>query len=144
VSLVWGQKARWQPPADSRRAAEQFVLAIDRLRGNGAGPSGTPADALTQFDYVMDRAPRFDQGYLYRGQAKMMMGRTAQALQDFRAAIAIDGGLAEARRWAALALEDLRRPEEALQEAEAALIAVPDYLEAKDLRARLRALLDKR
>jgi tetratricopeptide (TPR) repeat protein len=144
VSPVGGRVAGWQPPADSRRAAEQFLLAIRGLRGDGWNPPESSAEALARFDYVVSRAPRFAPGFLYRGQARLMMGRTSEALDDFRAAVAVDGELAEARRWSAVALEDLGRPDEALGEAEAALIAAPDYPEAKALRARLRGLLDSR
>ncbi|WP_311135453.1 tetratricopeptide repeat protein [Yoonia rosea] len=118
--------------------------AMDLLlrRGKEALEDGTPEVAVEHFTALVDHAPDFAEGYYGRASAYYLLGRIGPALNDVRQVLALNPRHFEAMRGLALMMEELERPEDALEVYEMVLAIHPNAREALDAVDRLELQLE--
>ena len=91
--------------------------AMDLLmrRGQDALEDGAPDAAVEHFTALVDHAPNFAEGYYGRASSYYLLGLTGPALDDIRRALALNPRHFEAMRGLAIILEDLNRPDDAME-----------------------------
>jgi tetratricopeptide (TPR) repeat protein len=91
--------------------------AMDLLlrRGRQALEEGAPDVAAEHFTALIDHAPDFAEGYVGRANSYYMLGLTGPALDDIRTALQRDPRHYEVMRGLAQIMEELDRPDEALE-----------------------------
>jgi tetratricopeptide (TPR) repeat protein len=86
---------------------------------------GRPAGAREQMEAALGQQPGNPQFLALLGEAERQMGKPDRALALNREALKSDGSFAQARYYAALALNDLKRRTEAIAELERVVSAQP-------------------
>lgn len=91
--------------------------ALDLLlrRGEDALEAGDIPAALEHFSAVVDHDPNFAEGYHGRATAYYLSGLVGPALEDIRVALRLNPRHFGALRGLAIVLEELERPEDALE-----------------------------
>jgi len=91
--------------------------AMDLLlrRGKEALEDGQPDIAVEHFTALIDHAPDFAEGYYGRASSYYLLGMTGPALDDIRQALTLNPRQFEAMRGLAAIMEELERPEDALE-----------------------------
>ncbi|MDP5086150.1 MAG: tetratricopeptide repeat protein [Yoonia sp.] len=91
--------------------------AMDLLlrRGKDALDDGQPEVAVEHFTALVDHAPDFAEGYYGRASSYYLLGLTGPALDDIRQVLALNPRHFEAMRGLAVIMEELQRPEDALE-----------------------------
>lgn len=84
-------------------------------RGQDALEAGTPDVAVEHLTAAIDHAPDFAQGHAARAAAYYLTNRVGPAIDDLRAALVLEPDHLEALRGFAAILEELDRPEDALE-----------------------------
>lgn len=143
--LVWRGAAR-SALGDEARAREDFSAAAKRDAAAACLGDELPArrEALPAgyFDACLERLPAEPRLYVDRGMARFGAGRQAAAAEDFRRAVELQPGSAEAQLSLISALEALGRADEAAVMADVALKAVdpsaPLYGRLVEVRGELR------
>ena len=100
--------AQWEK---SDSAAMDLLLR----RGKDALEDGAPDAAVEHFTALVDHAPDFAEGYYGRASSYYLMGLTGPALEDIRQALTLNPRHFEAMRGLAIIMEELERPEDALE-----------------------------
>ena len=100
--------AQWEK---SGSAAMDLLLR----RGKDALEDGAPDAAVEHFTALVDHAPDFAEGYYGRASSYYLMGLTGPALEDIRQALTLNPRHFEAMRGLAIIMEELERPEDALE-----------------------------
>ncbi|WP_353652415.1 tetratricopeptide repeat protein [Loktanella sp. PT4BL] len=118
--------------------------AMDLLlrRGKDALEDGAPEVAVEHFTALVDHAPDFAEGYYGRASAYYFLGRIGPALNDVRQVLALNPRHFEAMRGLALMMEELERPEDALEVYEMVLAINPNAREALEAVDRLELQLE--
>ncbi|KQI71026.1 hypothetical protein AN191_15095 [Loktanella sp. 5RATIMAR09] len=118
--------------------------AMDLLlrRGKDALEDGAPEVAVEHFTALIDHAPDFAEGYYGRASAYYFLGKIGPALDDVRQVLALNPRHFEAMRGLALIMEELERPEDALEVYEMVLAINPNAREALDAVDRLELQLE--
>ena len=90
--------------------------AMDLLlrRGKDALDNGEPEQAVEHFTAAIDHAPDFAEGYHGRATAYYLTGRIGPALDDLRMTLRLNPRHFSALRGLAIILEELDRPNDAL------------------------------
>ena len=127
--------AQWEK---SGSAAMDLLLR----RGKDALQDGTPEIAVNHFTALVDHAPEFAEGYYGRASSYYLMGLTGPALDDIRQALALNPRHFEAMRGLAAIMEELQRPEDALELYEMILTMNPNSAEATGSVDRLKLQLE--
>jgi tetratricopeptide (TPR) repeat protein len=109
-----------QPRVEQRIIAQwgkSGSAAMDLLlrRGNDALEEGQPEVAVEHFTALVDHAPEFAEGYYGRASSYYLMGLTGPALNDIRRALVLNPRHFEAMRGLAAIMEELNRPQDALE-----------------------------
>lgn len=117
--------------------------AMDLLlqRGYDAIEDGRPEVAIEHFTALIDHAPNFAEAYHGRATAYYLTGRYGPALDDLAHALDLNPRHFGAMRGFAVMLEELGRPEEALEVYKAALEIHPHLESVPESVARLEAEL---
>jgi len=91
--------------------------AMDLLlrRGKDALENGDLEAALDHFGALVDHAPEFAEGYNGRATAFYLTGRVGPAIEDIRTVLRLNPRHFGALRGLAIILEDIGRPEDALE-----------------------------
>ncbi len=91
--------------------------AMDLLfrRGEDAMDAGTPDVAIEHFTALVDHAPDFAEGYNGRASAYYQMGLYGPAIDDLRLVLVLDQRHFGAMPGVAVVLEEIGRPEDALE-----------------------------
>ncbi|MEO1639190.1 MAG: tetratricopeptide repeat protein [Pseudomonadota bacterium] len=91
--------------------------AMDLLlrRGKDALDDGQPDAAVDHFSALVDHAPDFAEGYYGRASSYYLLGLTGPALDDIRQVLALNPRHFEAMQGLALIMEELQRPQDALE-----------------------------
>jgi len=118
--------------------------AMDLLlrRGKEALEEGQPDAAVEHFTALVDHAPDFAEGYYGRASSYYLMGLTGPALEDIRQALSLNPRHFEAMRGLAIIMEELERPEDALELYEMILAINPNSEEVLAALARLNLQLE--
>jgi tetratricopeptide (TPR) repeat protein len=118
--------------------------AMDLLlrRGKDALDEGQPDVAVDHFTALVDHAPDFAEGYYGRASSYYLMGMTGPALDDIRQALALNPRHFEAMRGLAIIMEELQRPEDALELYEMILAINPQSQEVLGTVDRLKLQLE--
>jgi len=118
--------------------------AMDLLMGRGrdALDDGMPEVAVEHFTALVDHAPDFAEGYYGRASSYFLLGLTGPALDDIRQVLALNPRHFEAMQGLAVIMEDLQKPEDALELYEMVLAINPQSTVANDARARLELQLE--
>ena len=101
-------KALW-----SRSGSPSVDLLVKR--GQDALAAGEAEAAIEHFTAAIDHAPDFEPGYAGRAAAYYATGRIGPALDDLRQALVLNPADFEVLQGFAVLLEELRRPEDALE-----------------------------
>lgn len=106
--------------------------AMDLLlrRGKDALEDGAPDAAVEHFTALVDHAPDFAEGYYGRASSYYLLGLTGPALDDIRRALTLNPRHFEAMRGLAVIMEELQRPDNALELYEMVLAMNPNSAEA--------------
>lgn len=133
---AWARRQAGRPQAalaDYDRAEELGMrgFLLHAGRGDTRWTVGDPAGAVPDYTAALAADPGHPRAAYVRtqlGGALMRTGRQAEALAELDAAVAADPGAVLTREYRAMALLDLRRPADALADAEACLAdtATPD------------------
>lgn len=91
--------------------------AMDLLlrRGEDALEDGDHMAAIEHYTAIIDHAPQFAEGYNGRATAFYLMGRMGPALDDIRTTLELEPRHFGAMRGLGIMLEELDRPEDALE-----------------------------
>jgi tetratricopeptide (TPR) repeat protein len=91
--------------------------AMDLLfrRGEDAMDAGTPDVAIEHFTALVDHAPDFTEGYNGRASAYYQMGLYGPAIDDLRQVLVLEPRHFGAMTGVAVVLEEIGRPEDALE-----------------------------
>lgn len=118
--------------------------AMDLLmrRGRDALDEGAPDVAVEHFTALVDHAPDFAEGYFGRASSYYLLGLTGPALDDIRQALALNPRHFEAMRGLAIILEELERPEDAMELYTLILEINPQSVEAQGALERLELQLE--
>lgn len=127
--------ARWEK---SGSAAMDLLLR----RGKDALEHGAPDAAVEHFTALVDHAPEFAEGYYGRASSYYLMGLTGPALDDIRRALTLNPRHFEAMRGLAIIMEDLERPDDALELLEMILTMNPNSEEVLGSVDRLKLQLE--
>ncbi|EBA12900.1 tetratricopeptide repeat protein [Roseobacter sp. CCS2] len=100
--------AQWEK---SGSAAMDLLLR----RGKDALEDGQPDVAAEHFTALIDHAPDFSEGYYGRASSYYLLGLTGPALDDIRRALTLNPRHFEAMRGLAIIMEELQRPDDALE-----------------------------
>lgn len=129
--------AQWEK---SGSAAMDLLLR----RGKDALEDGAPEIAAEHFTALVDHAPNFAEGYYGRASSYFLMGLTGPALDDIRQALSLNPRHFEGIRGLAIIMEELERPEDALELYEMILTMHPNSTEALGSVDRLKLQLEGR
>lgn len=127
--------AQWEK---SGSAAMDLLLR----RGKDALEDGQPEVAVDHFTALVDHAPDFAEGYYGRASSYFLLGRTGPALDDIRQALALNPRHFEAMRGLAIIMEELDRPNDALEVYQLILAIHPNASEALGAVERLQLKLE--
>ncbi len=118
--------------------------AMDLLlqRGKDAIEAGEPDVAIDHLSALIDHAPEFAEGYHSRATAFFLTGRLGPALEDLRQTLVMNPRHFGAMQGVAVILEQLERPEDALEAYRAVLALHPASPEMRDAVARLEQQLE--
>lgn len=118
--------------------------AMDLLlrRGKDALEEGQPDVAAEHFTALVDHAPDFAEGYYGRASSYYLLGLTGPALDDIRRALVLNPRHFEAMRGLATILEELDRPDDALEIYDMVLEINPQSAEALSAVDRLKLKLE--
>jgi tetratricopeptide (TPR) repeat protein len=91
--------------------------AIDLLlrRGRDALEAGQPEIAVEHFSATIDHAPDFAEAYVGRASAYYLTNRAGPAIDDLRQALVLNPNHWEALQGFAVILEEVERPDDALE-----------------------------
>ena len=91
--------------------------AMDLLqrRGEDAMEAGTPEIAVEHFTALVDHAPNFAEGYNARAAAYYQLGLYGPAIDDLRQTLVLEPRHFGAMTGVAVVLEEIGRPEDALE-----------------------------
>lgn len=119
------QLAEAESPDAASRIDEQLrglwsrsgSAAIDLLlrRGRDALEGGAPDRAIDHFTAALDHAPDFAEAYVGRASAYYLTNRAGPAIDDLRQALVLNPNHWEALQGFAVILEEVGRPEDALE-----------------------------
>lgn len=133
-------------------AISDYDNALDLLRDNknllfnkalAQEASGKPEDALATFDHIILTSPSYDNAYLGRAKVELSLADTTAALSDLNHAIELNKNLANAYILrAAIAIEQSRDFNRALEDTDAAIKLLPQMAGLYINRAFLRYNLD--
>lgn len=123
--------AQWEK---SGSAAMDLLLR----RGKDALDDGAPEVAVEHFTALVDHAPDFAEGYYGRASSYYLLGLTGPALDDIRQVLALNPRHFEAMRGLAVIMEELQRPEDALDLYRMILEMNPNSAAASDAVERLQ------
>ncbi len=123
--------AQWEK---SGSAAMDLLLR----RGKDALDDGAPEVAVEHFTALVDHAPEFAEGYYGRASSYYLLGLTGPALDDIRQVLALNPRHFEAIRGLAVIMEELQRPEDALDLYRMILEMNPNSAAASDAVERLQ------
>ena len=127
--------AQWEK---SGSAAMDLLLR----RGKEALEEGAPEAAVEHFTALVDHAPEFAEGYYGRASSYYLMGLTGPALDDIRQTLSLNPRHFEAMRGLAVIMEELERPEDALELYEMILTMNPQSVEVLGAVDRLKLQLE--
>lgn len=118
--------------------------AMDLLmrRGKDALDEGAPDAALEHFTALLDHAPDFAEGYYGRATSYYLLGLTGPALEDIRQALILNPRHFEAMRGLAIIMEELERPDDALDLYEMILAINPQSVDTQQSIDRLKLELE--
>ena len=116
--------AQWEK---SGSAAMDLLLR----RGKEALDEGDPETASEHFSALVDHAPDFAEGYYGRANAYYLLDLYGPALDDLRSTLRLNPQHFEAMRGLASILQELERPEDALEVFEMVLAISPHSEETK-------------
>jgi tetratricopeptide (TPR) repeat protein len=118
--------------------------AMDLLleRGADALLDGNPQAAVEHYTALIDHAPHFAGGYFGRASAYYLVGLTGPALNDIARVLQIDPRQFRAIDGLAVIMEDLERPQDALELYKMILAINPQSVLAKDSVSRLETQLE--
>lgn len=118
--------------------------ALDLLlrRGKDALDDGQPEVAVEHFTAAVDHAPDFAEAYYGRASSYYLLGLTGPALDDIREVLALNPRHFEAMRGLAIIMEELERPQDALELYQMILTLNPMSAEALDSVDRLQLQLE--
>ena len=118
--------------------------AMDLLlqRGKDALLDGNISAAVDHYTALIDHAPQFAGGYFGRASAYYLLGLTGPALNDIARVLEIDPRQFRAIEGLAVIMEDLARPEDALELYQMSLAINPQSVPTKDAVARLQLQLE--
>ena len=111
-------------------------------RGEDALEAGEHQAALEHFSALVDHAPDFAEGYNGRATAYYLLGLTGPALEDIRRALALNPRHFGAMRGFGIVLEELERPDQALEVYRAILALHPHAEGVADAVTRLEVSLE--
>lgn len=119
------EQLREAPPEDAARLEGQIVAlwgrsgsaAMDLLlrRGEDAIEDGKPDEAVEHFTALVDHAPDFAEAYNGRATAYYLMGLYGPAIDDLRQVLVLEPRHFGAMTGVAVILEEIERPEDALE-----------------------------
>ena len=127
--------AQWEK---SGSAAMDLLLR----RGKEALDEGQPDVAVEHFTALVDHAPDFAEGYYGRASSYYLLGLTGPALDDIRRVLNLNPRHFEAMRGLAIIMEELERPEDALELYEMILAMNPSSAEVQGSVDRLKLQLE--
>jgi len=127
--------AQWE---QSGSAAMDLLLR----RGKEALEDGQPEVAVEHFTALIDHAPDFAQGYYGRASSYYLLGMTGPALDDIRQTLALNPRQFEAIGGLASIMEELERPQDALELYQMILTMNPNSVEILGAVARLELQLE--
>ena len=127
--------AQWEK---SGSAAMDLLLR----RGKEALDEGQPDVAVEHFTALVDHAPDFAEGYYGRASSYYLLGLTGPALDDIRRVLSLNPRHFEAMRGLAIIMEELERPEDALELYEMVLAMNPSSTEVQGSVDRLKLQLE--
>ncbi len=127
--------AQWEK---SGSAAMDLLLR----RGKDALEDGAPDAAVEHFTALIDHAPDFAEGYYGRASSYYLLGLAGPALDDIRKALVINPRHFEAIRGLAIIMEELERPNDAMELYEMILEMHPNAEQALDAVERLKLQLE--
>ena len=127
--------AQWEK---SGSAAMDLLLR----RGKDALDDGQPDVAVEHFTALIDHAPDFAEGYYGRASSYYLLGMTGPALDDIRQTLALNPRQFEAMRGLASIMEELERPEDALELYQMILSMNPSSAEVLESVERLNLQLE--
>ncbi|MDO6590264.1 hypothetical protein DS901_11830 [Loktanella sp. D2R18] len=118
--------------------------AMDLLLQRGADSllDGNPEAAVEHYTALIDHAPHFAGGYFGRASAYYILGLTGPALNDIARVLQIDPRQFRAIDGLAVIMEDLQRPEDALELYQMILAINPQSVPTMDAVARLQLQLE--
>ena len=118
--------------------------AMDLLarRGKEALEEGAPDAAVDHFTALVDHAPEFAEGYYGRASSYYFLGLTGPALEDIRTTLILNPRHFEAMRGLAIIMEELERPDDAVELYEMILAINPQSVETQDALTRLKLQLE--
>jgi tetratricopeptide (TPR) repeat protein len=138
-------------PGESDRIEGQIITewgksgsaAMDLLyrRGEDAMEAGTPEVAVEHFTALVDHAPDFAEGYNGRASAYYQLGLYGPAIDDLRQVLVLEPRHFGAMTWVAGVLEEIGRPEDALEVWRRVEALVPTDPEVAAMIARLEIQL---
>lgn len=129
--------AQWEK---SGSAAMDLLLR----RGKDALDDGQPDVAVEHFTALIDHAPEFAEGYYGRASSYYQLGMTGPALDDIRQTLALNPRQFEAMRGLSSIMEELDRPEDALELYQMILMMNPNSTQVLDAVGRLELQLEGR
>lgn len=91
------------------------AMDLLRRRGEDAIEAGTPEVAVEHFTALVDHAPDFAEGYHGRATAYYQLGLYGPAIDDLRQVLVLEPRHFGAMTGIAVVLEELGRPEDALE-----------------------------
>jgi tetratricopeptide (TPR) repeat protein len=108
--------------------------AMDLLlrRGQDALSDGAPDVAVEHFSALVDHAPGFSEGYFGRATSYYLLGLMGPALEDIQTTLRLNPRHFEAMRGLAAMMQELERPEDALELYELILAINPQSQEARE------------
>jgi tetratricopeptide (TPR) repeat protein len=117
--------------------------AMDLLyrRGEDAMGAGTPDVAVEHFTALVDHAPDFAEGYNGRASAYYQMGLYGPAIDDLRQVLVLEPRHFGAMTGVAVMLEEIGRPEDALEVWQRIASLVPTDPEVASMIDRLKIQL---
>lgn len=139
ILLTSGQLDAAEPLVDRLIASGNASGNALRLKGDIALQRGAYSDAIEHYDDAISEDGRNALAYAHRARAKERLEDAIGARADYGSAIQIDGALAEARAgrcW--LNLREERDLDQARNDAEAAVAAVPQLVDAQICRGILQ------
>jgi tetratricopeptide (TPR) repeat protein len=105
------------------------AIQLDRQQGD---------QALARLTRVLELTPEDPEALMQRGRANLALGHVAEAVADLSRAAELIGNRPDVHYHLALALEQARKPGEALEAARRALALAPADVQVRNLAERLR------